>query len=88
MAWTGNDKSINGFVYNEKGKVLNPGYPIFECNDACECSEECMNRVGSFDPGDVLLLIDLDKVIQYGRKHVISIMKTEEKGWGEPIWRN
>lgn len=45
MAWTGNDKSIKGFLYNKKGKVLHPDYPIFECNDACECSEDCMNRV-------------------------------------------
>ncbi|KAF8591935.1 SET domain-containing protein [Ramaria rubella] len=45
MAWTGGDKSIKGFLYNKKGKLLDPGYPVFECNDTCECSDECMNRV-------------------------------------------
>ncbi|GJJ09617.1 hypothetical protein Clacol_003840 [Clathrus columnatus] len=42
MAWTGGD--IKGFLYR-KERLLHPHYPVFECNDACECSEECMNRV-------------------------------------------
>lgn len=44
-AWTGDDKTVKGFLYNRKGKLMDSGYPIFECNDACECSDDCMNRV-------------------------------------------
>lgn len=44
MTWVGDDKSVKGFLY-KKGRLTAPGCPIFECNDACECSEECMNRV-------------------------------------------
>ncbi|KIJ38438.1 hypothetical protein M422DRAFT_49976 [Sphaerobolus stellatus SS14] len=40
------DSSVKGFLYNKKEKLTtDKGYPIFECNDACECSEDCMNRV-------------------------------------------
>ncbi|KAF8504274.1 hypothetical protein JB92DRAFT_2794007 [Gautieria morchelliformis] len=65
MAWVEGDKSVKGFLYNKKGKLLDPSHPVFECNDACECSEDCMNRV-----------------IQRGRRHGISIIHTKTKGWG------
>lgn len=45
MAWTGDDKDIKGFLYNKKGKLVDLSYPIFECNDGCECSNDCPNRV-------------------------------------------
>ena len=34
-----------GFIYDEKGRMCLPEYPIFECNDACGCTDDCMNRV-------------------------------------------
>ncbi|KLO16052.1 SET domain-containing protein [Schizopora paradoxa] len=34
-----------GFMYNEKGILVQTNFPIIECNDACRCSDECMNRV-------------------------------------------
>lgn len=34
------------FAYDKNGKLKIPGYPIFECNDLCGCSDECRNRVG------------------------------------------
>lgn len=34
-----------GFNYDEDGLLLYPDYPTFECNDACGCTEDCMNRV-------------------------------------------
>lgn len=46
MAWTGGE--VKGFLY-KKEKLLHPHYPVFECNDACECSEECMNRVSALE---------------------------------------
>jgi Pre-SET motif len=33
------------FAYDKNGKLRIPGYPIFECNDLCGCSDECRNRV-------------------------------------------
>ena len=36
------------FAYDKSGKLKIPGYPIFECNDLCGCSEECRNRVSFF----------------------------------------
>ncbi|TFK54412.1 SET domain-containing protein [Heliocybe sulcata] len=36
-----------GFLYDEKGRLYPDkiGFPIFECNDLCGCSDECRNRV-------------------------------------------
>lgn len=36
-----------GFVYDNKGRLHDQveGFPIFECNDACGCTEDCTNRV-------------------------------------------
>ncbi|KAL5518555.1 hypothetical protein ACEPAH_238 [Sanghuangporus vaninii] len=39
------DYDHEGFVYDDKGRVQVDGFPIFECNDACGCSEDCTNRV-------------------------------------------
>lgn len=36
-----------GFVYDDKGRVQRHQFPIFECNDACGCTEACPNRVSS-----------------------------------------
>lgn len=34
-----------GFLYDANGRLRELQYPIFECNDLCQCSEECRNRV-------------------------------------------
>ncbi|KAM5531648.1 hypothetical protein V8D89_014700 [Ganoderma adspersum] len=34
-----------GFLYDQKGKLINHEYPIFECNINCGCSDNCPNRV-------------------------------------------
>lgn len=36
------------FAYDHKGRLREPGYPIFECNDLCACDDDCRNRVSSF----------------------------------------
>ena len=33
------------FAYDNKGRLKEPGYPIFECNDLCACDDDCRNRV-------------------------------------------
>lgn len=34
------------FAYNRyKRLILEPGYPIFECNDKCSCPKTCTNRI-------------------------------------------
>ncbi|CAA7262489.1 unnamed protein product [Cyclocybe aegerita] len=33
------------FAYDKNGKLKIAGYPVFECNELCGCSEECRNRV-------------------------------------------
>ena len=38
---------VEGFIYDDKGRLKYQGFPIFECNDACECTEDCKNRVCS-----------------------------------------
>ncbi|KAH9935451.1 uncharacterized protein B0H18DRAFT_412930 [Fomitopsis serialis] len=37
-----------GFLYHggrNKGQLIQHNYPIFECNDFCGCSDDCVNRV-------------------------------------------
>jgi histone-lysine N-methyltransferase SUV39H len=34
-----------GFIYDEKGRLKQRGFPIFECNDLCGCLDGCRNRV-------------------------------------------
>ncbi|KAI0759836.1 SET domain-containing protein [Trametes elegans] len=34
-----------GFIYDKKGRLRELGYPIFECNMNCGCSDDCQNRV-------------------------------------------
>ncbi|EJD04424.1 uncharacterized protein FOMMEDRAFT_167613 [Fomitiporia mediterranea MF3/22] len=41
----GQDNYHEGFVYDDKGRAQIQGFPIFECNDACGCDEDCTNRV-------------------------------------------
>lgn len=36
------------FAYEKNGRLKIPGYPIFECNDLCGCSDECRNRVSLY----------------------------------------
>ena len=36
------------FAYDKNGRLRIPGYPIFECNDLCGCSDECRNRVSLY----------------------------------------
>ncbi|KAF8343645.1 hypothetical protein F5887DRAFT_885580 [Amanita rubescens] len=33
------------FAYDHRGRLREPGYPIFECNDLCACDDDCRNRV-------------------------------------------
>ncbi|PPQ90172.1 hypothetical protein CVT25_012483 [Psilocybe cyanescens] len=40
---TGN--SVMEFAYDKSGRLKEPGYPVFECNDLCGCGDECRNRV-------------------------------------------
>lgn len=77
------------FAYNSKGLLATRDIPIFECNDLCGCGNECMNRVCpmpnmslSFD------LILVSQVVQRGRKCMVNIGKTYEKGWGLFISRS
>jgi len=35
----------NGFIYDDKGRLRDNRIPIFECNDACRCTDDCKNRV-------------------------------------------
>lgn len=39
------------FMYDPKGKLKLPDYPIYECNDLCGCGDGCRNRVGGFSSG-------------------------------------
>lgn len=36
-----------GFFYDKSGRLKDcaEGYPIFECNALCECTDECTNKV-------------------------------------------
>ena len=47
----GNIKDVidnhKGFIYNSEGRAMLSEYPIFECNDACGCTDDCINRVRS-----------------------------------------
>ena len=36
---------VPGFIYDDKGRLKQQGYPIFECNDLCGCLDGCRNRV-------------------------------------------
>lgn len=46
------------FSYNRyKRLVLQPGYPIFECNDKCSCPKTCTNRIVQHGQKVSLLLL-------------------------------
>lgn len=34
-----------GFAYGQDGQIMFCHAPVFECNEACGCSEDCQNRV-------------------------------------------
>lgn len=38
----------HNFLYDEEGRLALQEYPIFECNELCRCSDECINRVSAF----------------------------------------
>jgi [histone H3]-lysine9 N-trimethyltransferase SUV39H len=40
-------EGTEGFIYDDKGRLRDHYYPIFECNDACDCTEDCPNRVSN-----------------------------------------
>lgn len=46
-AFIGTENEHNGFLYDERGRLLRHEYPIYECNDACGCTEACRNRVSA-----------------------------------------
>lgn len=73
---------IRGFIYDDKGRLKQRGYPIFECNELCGCLDGCRNRVRLHQiPRDIANLFCL-KVIQHGRQYAVNIRKTTNKGWG------
>jgi len=36
---------MSGFIYDDRGRLKQRGFPIFECNDLCGCLDGCRNRV-------------------------------------------
>jgi hypothetical protein len=40
------------FAYDHRGRLREPGYPIFECNELCACDDDCRNRVSLFQSID------------------------------------
>src|SRR5258708_37283973 len=36
---------IPGFLYDDKARLKQRGFPVFECNDLCGCLDGCRNRV-------------------------------------------
>lgn len=46
-AFIGTENDHKGFLYDDHGRLLKQEYPIYECNDACGCTEDCRNRVSS-----------------------------------------
>jgi [histone H3]-lysine9 N-trimethyltransferase SUV39H len=76
-------ESFAGFLYDDQGYITELGLPIFECNAACSCSSQCMNRVRNSTTLYTNSCPQVLKVAQKGRKIDISIRKTPKKGWGE-----
>lgn len=77
----GMDEDTCKFNYDDNERVVNTSFPVFECNEACGCDEDCMNRVS----GAYCFLSSshaLFQVVQRGRQFPIEIMKTRFKGWG------
>ena len=42
------DYKLNGKVYDNDGHLVHFGWPIYECNDLCRCSDMCKNRASIF----------------------------------------
>ncbi|KII92279.1 hypothetical protein PLICRDRAFT_102901, partial [Plicaturopsis crispa FD-325 SS-3] len=36
---------FKGFLYDDRGRLKEENYPIFECNAFCGCDDDCTNRV-------------------------------------------
>jgi histone-lysine N-methyltransferase SUV39H len=73
---------IPGFIYDDKNRLKQRGFPIFECNDLCGCLDGCRNRVRLHQiRRDIANLFCL-KVVQHGRQYAVNIRKTTNKGWG------
>jgi histone-lysine N-methyltransferase SUV39H len=51
----GDHYALNGFIYDAKGKLKIHNFPIIECNDKCQCTDDCKNRVSAF-LGNTLIL--------------------------------
>lgn len=41
------DLPRGGFLYEKNGTLKEHEFPIFECNENCDCSAKCSNRVSS-----------------------------------------
>lgn len=41
------EEGRTGFIFDQNGRLQLPGYPIFECNALCGCTEDCPNRVST-----------------------------------------
>ena len=74
---------IPGFIYDDKSRLKQRGFPIFECNDLCGCLDGCRNRVRLHQiPRNIANLFCCLKVVQHGRQYGVNIRKTTNKGWG------
>lgn len=73
---------LSGFIYDDKRRLRQQRFPIFECNELCGCLDGCRNRVRLYQiPRDAANLRCL-KVVQHGRQYTVNIRKTTNKGWG------
>ena len=75
-----------GFAYDLDGRIRTQfiEYPIFECNAACRCSNDCLNRVSihrDFTPCPCPT--DALQVVQSGRRAKVNIKRVHGKGWGK-----
>lgn len=79
--WPDGAESGFGFSYDENGSLKNWDETIVECNDLCQCTTKCRNRVSTKNCAGSHLLKKI-QVVQGGRMVKVNIVKTEEKGWG------
>ncbi|XP_069483935.1 histone-lysine N-methyltransferase SUV39H2 isoform X1 [Ambystoma mexicanum] len=86
------------FAYNEhKRLIIEPGFPIFECNSCCKCGLDCPNRVIQKGPPYSLCIFRTSngrgwgvKTLQKIQRHsfvmeyvgeVITSEEAERRGW-------
>jgi histone-lysine N-methyltransferase SUV39H len=70
------------FAYDRRGRLKQNDIPIFECNELCGCDDDCRNRVSIVSVAIPSCISIFFQVVQRGRKCVVNIGKTKEKGWG------